>query len=134
VPSQTPVVPHVDAGIIAQSLFGLRPAATLPQVPSAPWPFIAALQAVHTPVQAVLQHTPSTQKPLVHSVPAVQAVPRPWRVVVVVVLAAVVLVVLAAVVLVVLAAVVVVVVTISGAHTIFGVLGVSCRSPNWSCH
>jgi hypothetical protein len=30
--------------------------------------------------------------------------------------------------------VVVVVVRISGAHTIFGALGVTVRAPNWSCH
>jgi hypothetical protein len=30
--------------------------------------------------------------------------------------------------------VVVVAATISGAHTIFGALGITCRSPNWSCH
>jgi hypothetical protein len=41
----------------------------------------------------------------------------------------------AVVVVVVLVSVVVVLAaTISGAQRIFGVLGVNCRSPNWSCH
>jgi hypothetical protein len=38
------------------------------------------------------------------------------------------------VVVVVLGVVVVVTATISGAHTIFGVLGATRRLPNWSCH
>jgi hypothetical protein len=35
----------------------------------------ATLQAVHPPVQAALQQTPSAQNPLAHSVPAVHALP-----------------------------------------------------------
>ncbi len=48
--------------VVEHSLSGSVSAATLPQVPSAPPPFLAALQAWHLPVHAVLQHTPSTQK------------------------------------------------------------------------
>ena len=43
-------------------------------VPLAP-PVRAAEQAVHVPVQALLQQTPSTQKPEVHSRVAAQAAP-----------------------------------------------------------
>ena len=39
----------------------------VPQVPFAPAPFLAVEQALQTPPQAVLQHMPSTQKPLAHS-------------------------------------------------------------------
>ena len=37
---------------------------------------VPRLQAWHDPVQAVLQHTPSAQLPVAHSVPTVQACPR----------------------------------------------------------
>jgi hypothetical protein len=47
------------------------PALMLVQVPSEP----ARLQASQAPAQAVLQHTPSTQLPLAHWVPAEHAVP-----------------------------------------------------------
>jgi len=36
---------------------------------------VPRLQAWHDPVQAVLQHTPSAQLPVAHSVPTVQACP-----------------------------------------------------------
>jgi hypothetical protein len=42
------------------------PTGRLPQTPSAPAPFFAAVHAEHTPVHAVSQQTPSTQKPLAH--------------------------------------------------------------------
>jgi hypothetical protein len=44
----------------------------LVHVPSAP----VTLQAVHVAVHVELQHTPSTQKPLTHSVPVVHVLPR----------------------------------------------------------
>ena len=47
------------------------PALTKVQVPTVP----ARLQASHAPPQAVLQQTPSTQLPEVHSLAAAQAVP-----------------------------------------------------------
>jgi len=48
----------------AHSSSGAVSARTLPHVPFVPLPFFAAEQAWHAPVQAALQHTPSTQKPL----------------------------------------------------------------------
>ena len=57
------------------SLSGSVPFAMFPHVPSEPLPFFAALQARHTPLQAVLQQTPSTQLPLVQVAPVMQAVP-----------------------------------------------------------
>jgi hypothetical protein len=44
------------------------------QVPSVA-PVLAAAQAAHFPVQAVLQQNPSAQEPLLHSLARVQAVP-----------------------------------------------------------
>jgi hypothetical protein len=43
----------------------------LPQTPSLPAPFFAAVQARQMPGHAVSQQTPSTQKPLAHSAPSV---------------------------------------------------------------
>jgi len=65
-------------------------------------------------VHDVAQHTPVTQKLLMHCVPTVQEAPRGESVVVVVELAVVAVVVVG-----------IVVVTISGAQTIFCALGVS---------
>ena len=48
---------------------------TLPQTPSEPLPFFAAVHATHAPVHAVLQHTPSVQKPLVQSVLSLHCLP-----------------------------------------------------------
>jgi hypothetical protein len=48
-----------------------------PHVPSAPDPFFAAVHAWHGPSHAALQHTPSTQLPLVHSGPDAQDCPLP---------------------------------------------------------
>ena len=89
IPLQRPFVPQVDAGVMAQSLFGSVPAGTAAHAPSG-WPVSAAMQAVQTPEHAVLQHTPSAQKPLPHWEAVEQAVPLPWSVVVVVVLVVVV--------------------------------------------
>ena len=52
--------------------FPAEPAGVLVQVPAAP----ARLQASQAPAQAVLQHTPSTQFPLPHSLATWQAAPR----------------------------------------------------------
>ncbi len=49
-----------------------------PQTPSTPDWLIAVLQPSQAPVQARLQQTPSTQKPLAHWEGLVQAVPIPW--------------------------------------------------------
>jgi hypothetical protein len=54
----------------AAQWLGLVPAATGPHTPSVPEPWNAAVQAWQAPVQAVLQQTPSTQKPLAHCLPS----------------------------------------------------------------
>jgi hypothetical protein len=61
-PLQKPSVPHELAPWSAHSESGSVPPAIEPQVPFEPEPFLAAVQAWHAPVQAALQHTPSTQK------------------------------------------------------------------------
>ncbi len=68
-----PEMPQVAMAVAVHWLWGSSPLTTLPQVPSAPAPLAAALHAWQVPVQAELQHTPSTQKPLVHWSPPVQA-------------------------------------------------------------
>jgi hypothetical protein len=55
VPLHTPVCPQVDMAVAVQALPGSLPAAALPQTP--------VVQAWQTPLQAVLQQMPSTQKP-----------------------------------------------------------------------
>jgi hypothetical protein len=74
-PSQAPSVPQVDWACIAHWLLGSFPAATLPHRPSAPLPFLAAVHAWQVPVQALLQHTPSAQKPDWHVAPDVHELP-----------------------------------------------------------
>jgi len=69
------LVPHVDAACVAHSLSGSVPAPTGPQVPSMPAPFLAREHAWQSPVHAVAQHVPSTQKVLAHWFPAVHATP-----------------------------------------------------------
>jgi len=76
-PLQTPVSAQVDAADRVHWLPGFVPAAALPQMPSAPPPFSAAVHAWQTPLQAVLQHTPSTQKPDWHCDAEAQALPLP---------------------------------------------------------
>jgi hypothetical protein len=51
----------------AQAFFGSVPAGTFPQVPSSPPPLRAARHDVQVDPHAVLQQTPSTHCPLVHS-------------------------------------------------------------------
>ncbi len=74
-PSQNPSVPQVDGGAAAHSLSGSIPARMGPQSPSAPLPFFAAEHARQRPVQALEQHTPSTQEPLPQSAPVMQGLP-----------------------------------------------------------
>jgi hypothetical protein len=50
----------------AHSWSGSVFAAMLPQAPSLPLPFFAAVQAWHGPPQGLLQQTPSAQAPLTH--------------------------------------------------------------------
>ena len=76
-PSHAPLVPQVDAAWVAHWAAGSVPAATGPQVPSAPPPFMAAVHAMQVPVQAVLQQTPLAQKPLEHWLASVQGLPSP---------------------------------------------------------
>ncbi|WP_248354746.1 hypothetical protein [Anaeromyxobacter oryzae] len=71
VPSQTPALPQVDGADAAQSFLGSLPATLDVQVPRAP----PASHRVQVPVQAVLQQTPSTQKPLAQAPGAAQASP-----------------------------------------------------------
>ncbi len=65
------MLPQVDGDVLAHSLSGSVPAGMAAQVPSAP----AALHCSQVPVQAVLQQTPSTQKPLEQVAPAAQVDP-----------------------------------------------------------
>jgi hypothetical protein len=74
-PSQVPVVPQVEGALVAQVSCGSEPAITGPQAPFAPCPLAAAEQAWQAPVQAASQHTPSAQKPDVHSVAAAHGEP-----------------------------------------------------------
>ncbi len=70
-PSHLPSRPQVLAAVAAQvvALRGLPPAAMPTHDPAFP----GAEHVLHPSVQAVLQHTPSTQNPLAQSVPHVQA-------------------------------------------------------------
>jgi hypothetical protein len=72
-----PVWPQVDDACVVQLPPGSVPAMTEPQAPSAPVPFMAAEHAWQRPLQAVLQQTPSTQKPEVHWLAVVQGPPSP---------------------------------------------------------
>lgn len=64
-PSQVPSSPQLETSDIGQvaGRRGAPPAGTNPQIPGAP----GVLQALQVSVQAVLQQTPSTQKPLEQS-------------------------------------------------------------------
>jgi hypothetical protein len=61
-PSQNPFCPHEAAVSSAHSLSGSVPFAIGLHVPMVP----GILQALHVPLQVVLQQTPSTQTPLRH--------------------------------------------------------------------
>jgi hypothetical protein len=76
-PSQVPSSPQDEAGLWGQTLatFGATPAATNEQTPGAE----GVLQDLQLSVQALLQQTLSTQKPLVQSASHPQAAPLVWR-------------------------------------------------------
>ena len=76
-PSQVPSSPQEEAGPDGQTLatLGATPAATKEQTPGAE----GVLQDLQLSVQALLQQTPSTQKPLVQSALQPQAVPSVAR-------------------------------------------------------
>jgi hypothetical protein len=72
IPSQTPDCPQLDAGLRAQMPWGsAAPSVVGPQVPLRP----SCAQLTQGPVQAVLQQTPSAQKPEAHCDPALQTAP-----------------------------------------------------------
>jgi hypothetical protein len=72
-PSQVPSSPHVVGSLAAQvrASRGFVPAGAKVHVPMA----VGAAHVLHVSVQAPLQHTPSTQKLLVHSPSHPQAWP-----------------------------------------------------------
>jgi hypothetical protein len=73
-PLQAPVVEQVAAASAAHSMPGSFPTKIGPHVPfAAPPPRSPAVQASQVPPHAALQQTPSTQKPLAHSPPRMQA-------------------------------------------------------------
>src|SRR6187397_2549854 len=73
-PLHIPSWPQVQAASCAHSLSGSVPPMTGAQVPSAPAVLLAA-HALHAPLQAESQLTPSTQKPVLHSLAPPQAAP-----------------------------------------------------------
>ena len=77
-PSQVPVVPQLDIGIITHVAVGsAAPASTGWQVPRK----FRYPQVAHVPQLAITQQNPSVQLPLKHSVPTVQAAPFAFRLV-----------------------------------------------------
>jgi hypothetical protein len=69
-PSQVPSRPQVDAAVATQAPeSSATPLGTNEQMPGA----FGALQVLHVSPQALLQQTPSTQKPLWQSPPQPQA-------------------------------------------------------------
>ncbi len=70
-----PLQAPVEHWLAAHSLSGSELSRMLPQVPSAPPPFFAALQAVHDAEQAESQQKPSAQKPVAHSFVAEHTAP-----------------------------------------------------------
>jgi hypothetical protein len=66
---QLPVVPQLVAVVVAHSDPGSVPSVTFAHSPVV-WPVREAVHALHVPAQSLLQHTPSTQKPVVQSEPA----------------------------------------------------------------
>ena len=73
-PPHMPSSPQVVVPAL-HSLAGSVPSVTLLQVPSADCPVSFARQETQVPLQALLQHTLSAQKPDKHSPPAAQAWP-----------------------------------------------------------
>jgi hypothetical protein len=77
-PSQVPVVPQLDGGIIMHVAVGsAAPGSTGWQVP---WKF-GNPQVAHVPQLAIVQQNPSVQLPLKHSVPSAQVAPFALRLV-----------------------------------------------------
>jgi hypothetical protein len=72
-PSQVPSSPQVETALFGQTSGerGTSPVATKEQVPGAE----TVLHDLQVSVQALLQQTPSTQKPLAHSAPHAHAAP-----------------------------------------------------------
>jgi hypothetical protein len=120
-PQVPPLQPCVALGGATQSLASahILPTAQGGQDPP-PQSISVSLPSLIPSVQEGVTHIPPLQTPEVHTCPGQQLWPTLPHNVVVVVLVVVV--------------VVVVVGRSSGAHTIFGVLGVTMREPNWSCH
>jgi hypothetical protein len=76
-PSQTPVVPQLVAPVSIQGAAGLfPPKATAEQVPR---PLSA--QDLQVPQLPLLQHTPSVQRLLRHSVPSTHVAPASFKLV-----------------------------------------------------
>lgn len=73
-PWQVPLVPQVLVAVVAHRPRGFIPLVAVLHVPFAVL-LSAAEQAMQVPVHAVLQQTPSAQKPLAHWSTAVHAVP-----------------------------------------------------------
>jgi hypothetical protein len=72
IPSHTPDCPQLDAGLFSQTWWGsAAPRVAGAQVPSRP----DCAQLTQAPVQAMLQQTPSAQKPEAHCEPALQIAP-----------------------------------------------------------
>jgi hypothetical protein len=74
-PLHAPSCPQLVAPSSSQVASGSMPSRTTPHWPSAPETLFAARHVMQVPVQAVLQHTPSTQLPLLHSFSPAQATP-----------------------------------------------------------
>jgi hypothetical protein len=77
-PLQKPSRSQLAAVSVGHSLSGSLPLAMLPHAPLAPEPFFAAEQAWHGPAHGASQQVPSTQLPVVHCEPALQAAPVAW--------------------------------------------------------
>jgi hypothetical protein len=63
VPSHMPVDPQVEAASTGHWSRGSVPSCAFTHIPTVPW----SAQVTHVPVHALLQQTPSAQKPLAHS-------------------------------------------------------------------
>ena len=77
--AQKPSAPQVVCAVAAHMPLEPPPVFVVPQTPLAPLPLSAAEHDVQVPLQAVSQHTPSTQLPVAHVEAEEQAAPLPWR-------------------------------------------------------
>jgi hypothetical protein len=68
--------PQLSVGCCVHSSSSSKPAATVPQKPLAPECFFWAVHAEQVLLHALLQHTPSAQKPLSHSTEELHDSPR----------------------------------------------------------